>query len=312
MQEDGKRISFIATCSPVRDSGGVIISVIEMFHDITERKLAEEEIRKLNEELEQRVDERTSQLNESKKTLLNLVDDLNMATDDLKSANERLEELDRLKSMFIASMSHELRTPLNSIIGFTGIILQGMTGEINPEQRDQIQRVYLSAKHLLALINDVIDISKIEAGMFDVHVEEFDLDEVVKEAVSSLKPEIDNKGLGLEISLPRDTQLVTDRKRILQCILNLLSNAVKFTIKGEIKVAAHEADGIMEIAVKDTGIGIKEEDMPRLFGSFVRLDTPLKVTTAGTGLGLYLTKKIATELLNGSVSVESKYPFIRF
>ncbi|MDO9527583.1 MAG: HAMP domain-containing sensor histidine kinase [Syntrophales bacterium] len=252
-----------------------------------------EELNTRRDHLEVMVKERTNELEEK--------------TAELKNANERLQELDHLKSMFIASMSHELRTPLNSIIGFTGIILQGMTGEITGEQRDQLQRVYGSAKHLLALINDVIDISKIEAGKFEVHVAEFDLDGIIKEAISSLKPEIDNKGLGLEIRLPPNLQLKTDRKRLLQCILNFLSNAVKFTKKGKIEVTAREIDGMMEIAVKDTGIGIKEEDVPRLFESFVRLDSDLKIGTPGTGLGLYLTKKIATEQLKGSVSAESKY-----
>ncbi|MEA1935377.1 MAG: ATP-binding protein [Thermodesulfobacteriota bacterium] len=287
---------------------------LEIFRDITERKQAEEELKKYRDHLEELVEKRTEELKEktdkieeSRNALTYLVEDVNEAREELEKTNERLKELDRLKSMFIASMSHELRTPLNSIIGFTGIILQGMTGEINPEQKDQLQRVYGSAKHLLALINDVIDISKIEAGKFEVHTEEFSLDGVIEEAVSSLKPEMDNKGLDLEISLPSDTQLTTDRKRLLQCILNHLSNAVKFTEKGEIEIAAHEVDGMMEIRVKDTGIGIKEEDIPSLFESFVRLDTPLKITTTGTGLGLYLTKKIATEMLKGSVSVESTY-----
>ena len=130
---------------------------------------------------------------------------------------------------------------------------------------------------------------------------------MIEEAVSTLKPEIDNKGLGLEISMLPDMQLTTDRKRLLQCILNLLSNAVKFTEKGKIEIAAQEVDGMMEIRVKDTGVGIKEEDIPKLFKSFVRLDTPLKTVIPGTGLGLYLTKKLTTEVLKGSVSVESKY-----
>ena len=322
------------------------------------RKQAEEELKKYREHLEELVEERTNELKEktdkieeSRKALTYLVEDVNKAREDLEKANERLKELDQLKSMFIASMSHELRTPLNSIIGFTGIILQGLTGEINAEQKDQLKRVSGSAKHLLNLITDIIDISKIEAGKVEVYTEEFDLDGVVKEAISSLKPEIDNKGLGLEISLLPDLQLTTDRKRLLQCILNYLSNAVKFTEKGKIKITAHEVGataGLMPrdvgtrdertkdegrkgegrkdeetavvlgreatgrsssivISVADTGIGIKEEDIPKLFGSFVRLDTPLRTVIPGTGLGLYLTKKLATEVLKGSVSVESKY-----
>ncbi len=275
--------------------------------DINDLKQADEELEKHRDHLEEQVTERTEELKKSQQVLVNIVEDLNITTEELKNANEHLQELDRLKSMFIASMSHELRTPLNSIIGFTGIILQGMTGEINAEQRDQLQRVYGSAKHLLALINDVIDISKIEAGKFEVHLEECSLDGVVREAVSNLTPEMTNKGLDLEISLPQDTRLTTDRKRLLQCILNYLSNAVKFTEKGSISIATHEVDGMIEINVKDTGIGIKEEDVPRLFESFVRLDSPLRIKTTGTGLGLYLTRKIVTEMLGGEVFVDSKY-----
>jgi len=272
---------------------GMFIGAVGIFEDITKRKEAEAELRKYREHLEELVTERTHQMQEK--------------TTELEEANIKLRELDRLKSMFIASMSHELRTPLNSIIGFTGVILQGMTGEINPEQEDQLQRVYGSAKHLLALINDVIDISKIEAGKVKIYTEQFDLDGLIKEAVSNLTPEITDKGLKLEISMSQDIQLTTDRKRLLQCILNFLSNAVKFTEKGKITIAAHDVDRMVEIAVQDTGISMKEENMPRLFESFVRLDSDLKIRTPGTGLGLYLTKKIATEQLKGSVSVESTY-----
>lgn len=282
--------------------------------DITGRKEAEEELERHRTHLEDLVKERTreleaktEELKESEKALIYLLEDVNEIKDDLEKANEQLKELDELKTMFIASMSHELRTPLNSIIGFTGIILQGLVGEINEEQRDQLNRVYGSAKHLLNLISDAIDISKIEAGKIKAYTEECQLDKIIKEAVSTMGNQIDNKGLGLETSISQGLKLTTDSRRLLQCILNYLSNSVKFTEKGEIIITAHESDGMVEISVKDTGIGIKEEDVPKLFNSFVRLDSPLKLKTPGNGLGLYLTKKLAVEVLGGSVSVESSF-----
>ena len=221
---------------------------------------------------------------------------------------DRLIALDRLKSMFIASMSHELRTPLNSIIGFTGIILQGMTGDINEEQRDQLQRVSRAGKHLLTLITDVIDISKIEAGKIEAYAEEFPLESVLSDALSEMKLQIKEKGLEIEVSMvPEKIVLKTDKKRLFQCVLNYLSNAVKYTEKGKITIFAEAKGDIMQLRVTDTGIGIKEEDLPVLFQSFVRLDSPLKMTVTGTGLGLYLTKKLATEVLGGEVSATSTY-----
>jgi len=242
--------------------------------------------------LERRVRERTAQLEEK--------------TSELKVANDRLREIDRLKSMFVASMSHELRTPLNSIIGFTGIVLQGMSGELTDKQRDHLSRSYGSAKHLLELITDVIDISKIEAGRTDLFPSECVLSEVVDEAVESVRPQAENKGLGLTVTMPEDCVLYTDRRRLLQCLLNFLSNAVKYSETGEIALCATERGEDIEIAVSDTGIGIAEKDMPKVFEAFERLDSHLRVPAGGTGLGLHLTRKIATDLLEGSVSVHSE------
>jgi PAS domain S-box-containing protein len=261
-----------------------------------------------------------TELQKARNAITSLNNDLSARARELEQANIRLQELDRLKSMFVASMSHELRTPLNSIIGFTGLILQGMVGSITEEQRDMLQRSYNSSKHLLALISDVIDISKIEAGKIEPYIEEFRLDDVINEAVSNLRPEVDKKGLLLETDIPKDIHLKTDRRRLLQCILNYLSNAVKFTEKGSVRITAHlvnllksddyslSTDGnFVEISVEDSGIGIKEEDIPRLFESFVRLDSHLKVITLGTGLGLYLTKKLAAEVLQGEVAAKSTH-----
>ncbi len=266
------------TVTPVYDATGKCTQLIGTVHDITDLKRAQEE-------LEQKVAERTSELSK---------------------ANIRLTELDRLKSMFIASMSHELRTPLNSIIGFTGMTLQGLSGDLNDEQKDNISRVYQSAKHLLSLISDIIDISKIEAGRIDAFPSALSVKEIIAEAINTVKPQLKERGLDLEVDISGDVQLNTDRKRLLQCILNFLSNAVKFTEAGTITVAARETDGQAEISVSDTGIGIAEKDMPKLFEAFERLESHLRVKAGGTGLGLYLTKKLARDILHGDVLVQSK------
>ncbi|MGH8479301.1 MAG: sensor histidine kinase, partial [Gammaproteobacteria bacterium] len=226
-------------------------------------------------------------------------------TQELAEANERLQGLDRLKSMFIASMSHELRTPLNAILGFVGIVLQGLSGELNAKQEDHLGRAYGAAKHLLDLINDAIDMSKIEAGYVDVHIEDFSLRGLLEEAQTGLGRQGREKGLALEILPFEDLALRTDRKRVLQCILNLLSNAVKYTERGTVGVEVQRKGLEVEIEVRDTGVGIAPDAMVRLFQPFERIDSPLRIRNPGTGLGLYLTRKIATELLQGTVTAQS-------
>lgn len=225
---------------------------------------------------------------------------------DLEAANRRLQDLDRLKSLFIASVSHELRTPLNSIIGFTGVLLKGLAGPLNPKQQDQMARVNQSAQHLLALISDIIDISKIEAGHVDVHPQEFLLADVVREALESIRPQAQAKGLALEADVPPDLRVRTDRKRVRQCILNYLSNAVKYTESGRVRLEARDDGDRFEVSVHDTGIGISAEDQQRLFAPFVRLDSRLRIPAGGTGLGLHLTRKVVVELLQGAISVRSE------
>lgn len=279
----GEKVGEVSV-APVFDLKGICTQLIGTVHDITDRKLADAALRRAHEELEQKVIERTRELSE---------------------ANMRLQELDRLKSMFIASMSHELRTPLNSIIGFTDMTLQGLSGELNSEQKDNISRVYQSAKHLLSLISDIIDISKIEAGRVEVYSEEFPLREMIDDAVVTIEPQLKEKGLTLEVGVLPDTMLNTDRKRLLQCLINFLSNAVKFTESGGITVVSQATDEKVSLSVSDTGIGIAEKDIPRLFEPFERLETRLKVKAGGTGLGLYLTKRIAADILRGNISVRS-------
>lgn len=270
---DGTTRFYSFTCSPIKDNTGIVTNVLELVQDITERKILEDRIKEKSDELFQ--------------------------------ANIKLKEMDKLKSMFIASMSHELRTPLNAIIGFTGMTIQGLSGDLNEEQKDNLTRAYRSAIHLLQLITNVIDISKIEAGRVAVYPERFVLHELIDEALITIEPQAKAKGLAIEVEVPAGLEMITDQKRLLQCIINYLGNAVKFTEKGKFTVCAREIDGDVEISVIDTGIGIAQTNIPKLFEAFEQLDTHLRVKAGGSGLGLYLTKKMATELLQGSVGVKS-------
>ncbi|HXC92767.1 MAG TPA: ATP-binding protein, partial [Geobacteraceae bacterium] len=243
-------------------------------------------------------------------------------TVELEEANYKLREIDRLKSMFIASMSHELRTPLNSVIGFSSIILNEWVGPLNEEQKENLAIVLRAGKHLLSLINDVIDVSKIEAGLIEINREEFELHDVITEVATTLAKEIENNGLELHIS-SLQVKMHTDRRRLLQCVLNLLSNAVKYTEKGTISIVVNLVKGricgemnepppdferdFVEISVEDTGIGIREEDKAKIFKPFMRLDSKLLPNVHGTGLGLYLTRKLVTETLKGDITFTSEY-----
>jgi signal transduction histidine kinase len=285
----------------------------ELNKEITERKQAEEELRKLKEELEVKVTERTKELqesvqklNKSQKAMLLMVEDLNQTSKELKKANIKLKGLDHLKSMFIASMSHELRTPLNSIIGLTGIILQGISGKITEVQRKELMMVKNSANHLLVLINDIIDVSKIEAGKVELVIEELDLSELIQEVSNSFKIAVDKKGLKLSLETPERLIIKSDKRRAKQVIINLMSNAVKYMDKGEIEIKAAKKDECVEVSVADTGIGIKKENIKMLFKQFSRIHVAGMTRVEGTGLGLYISKKIA-DLLGGEIEAKSEF-----
>jgi PAS domain S-box-containing protein len=284
-EDNSERVVLVEDMHLERSPDGSTAYMCGVIRDITEIKQLEEQLGLLNEELEVRVRRRTAEL---------------------ERANVRLQELDRLKSMFIATTSHELRTPLNSILGFISMTLQGLSGELNEEQRDNLSRAHGSALHLLSLVNDIIDISKLEAGKTEVYPETVLLDDVVAEAAGAMAPQLKAKSLLLQVEVPQRLYLFTDRKRLLQCLLNLLGNAAKFTERGSILVAAREAGETVEISVADTGIGIAEKDLARLFQPFERMESRLRVKAGGTGLGLYLTRKLCSDILQGSVSVQSR------
>jgi PAS domain S-box-containing protein len=293
MRRSGERVWISWTNRIVRDADGRVLEILSVGTDVTARRKAEEQIHSLNqalrrhtEELEHRVAERTVQLAE---------------------ARDRAEAADRIKSAFLASMSHELRTPLNSIIGFTGILLQGLAGPLNSEQTKQLEMVRASARHLLALINDVLDISKIEAGQLQVACEPFDMCASVSKVVGIVRPLAEKKGLALHVQLhPALGRIVSDPRRVEQILLNLLNNAIKFTERGEVNLQTIVLQDSLRISIADTGMGIKPEDLATLFQPFRQIDTGLSRNHEGTGLGLAICRRLAG-LLGGEIHAESHW-----
>ncbi|HET6764059.1 MAG TPA: HAMP domain-containing sensor histidine kinase, partial [Longimicrobiaceae bacterium] len=206
------------------------------------------------------------------------------------------------RSRFFASMSHELRTPINAILGYTNLLRDGIYGEVRPEQAGALERVVVSGAHLLDIVNDVLDISKIDAGRLEISPAVTDLGMLLREAVSSVQVQAEAKGLEVVVEVPAGLDLVTDAGRVTQILLNLLSNAVKFTDAGCISARLACVDGWAEVRVGDTGPGIPAEDHERVFSEFEQTETA--VGRGGTGLGLAISRRLAV-LLGGTLGVES-------
>jgi len=266
IHKDGSVVWVIGQAVPEYDTQNELIGYVGTITDITERKKIEE----------------------------------------LKIAVAKAESADKLKSAFLATMSHELRTPLNSIIGFTGILLQKLVGPLSAEQEKQLKMVQSSALHLLNLINDVLDISKIEADQVTILQEAFEINQVFSQCLEKIQPLAVVKGLKLSKNIQHEPQvIVSDKRRVEQILINLLNNAVKFTESGEVMLIS-EIDGQnLRISVKDSGIGITPENIQTLFMPFKQIDTGLTRKYEGTGLGLSICKRLV-ELLGGMIWVESE------
>ena len=227
---------------------------------------------------------------------------------ELEEQNRRIQEANRLKSEFLANMSHELRTPLNAVIGFAEILVDGKVGAVNDDQREFLGDILTSGQHLLQLINDVLDLAKIEAGKMELELETFPLRKVIDEVCAIMRPTALKRRILIDIEQTSPVETVTlDQRKFKQVLYNLLSNAVKFSPDhGKVAIVfGADSNQQLQLAVKDSGIGIKAEDMPRIFREFEQLDSGAARRFPGTGLGLALTKRII-DLHSGSISVHSE------
>ncbi len=225
---------------------------------------------------------------------------------EIQDKSRELEIASQHKSQFLANMSHELRTPLNAIIGFSDVLLEKMFGDLNEKQEEYLTDILTSGQHLLALINDVLDLSKIEAGKFELEREPLDLPPLLEGSLVVVRERALAHGITISLDMSDDIQTINaDERKVKQIIFNLLSNAIKFTPdNGKVGIRAKKLDGHIEVAVWDTGIGISEEDQKLIFEEFQQADQGLTDKTEGTGLGLALTRKLV-ELHGGRIWVES-------
>jgi len=226
---------------------------------------------------------------------------------EIEEKGRQIETANRHKSEFLANMSHELRTPLNAIIGFSEVLGERMFGELNEKQAEYTDDILSSGRHLLSLINDILDLSKVEAGRMELELTKFDLPMAIDNALTLIRERASRHGIRLHHSVDeRLGELTGDERKIKQILLNLLSNAVKFTPEGgRVDVDAVSSDGVVEISVSDTGIGIAPQDQETIFEEFRQVGTDYAQKREGTGLGLTLTRKFV-ELHGGKIWVESE------
>jgi PAS domain S-box-containing protein len=275
-RKDGSSLPVEISLSPVKSDDGFRVTAI--IRDISERRQAEEQFREMQQAY----------------------------TRELESRNREVERANQLKSEFLASMSHELRTPLHTIIGFSELLAEELEGELNPKQHRFIGHIHQDSRHLLELINDILDLSKIESGRLELRRETFEIAGALEEALSSLGPQSMAESIAIETSLAIPVPIFADRLRVKQIFFNLLSNALKFTpAGGRVQVEGALRDGSVEISVSDTGIGIPKEQHEAVFDKFFQVGATTKGVREGTGLGLAITRALVEEH-GGRIWLESE------
>jgi PAS domain S-box-containing protein len=289
--KDGTLFEEEMTITPVQDAGGKISHFIAIKQDITARRRAEDEIRKLNEELEQRVQERTAALER--------------ANQELDTRRREAERASGFKDQFLSTMSHELRTPLNAVLGFSELLADEHYGPLNERQQRYVNHIHSGGKHLLRLINDVLDLSKIEAGRMELAIESVPMESTFEDVLTDLRPLADKKSQTFSVHCAPALTVRADAMRLKQVLMNLVGNAIKFTPEGgRISLQARPENGAVRIEVRDSGPGILPEEQKRIFEAFVRLQKPGK-SSEGTGLGLAITQRLV-ELHGGNLGLESE------
>jgi PAS domain S-box-containing protein len=275
---------------------GEPLAIVSVLHDLTEQAENErlyDELKTFSSQLEERIRAATADLAEQNTRL--------------QWQSRELEKANRLKSEFLASMSHELRTPINALIGYASLMLDRIYGDLTPRQEEGLNRIQGAAQHLLALINDILDLAKIEAGRMPLHLDDVTLSDIVTEISQQIEPLVKKKSLSFNVEMPpKPLTLHTDRTKVKQILLNLLSNAVKFTHKGGIWVTVSKDEEDLRFDVRDTGIGIKESDIDSMWEDFRQVDQSRTREFGGTGLGLSITRKLV-DALGGHVFAESVF-----
>jgi len=330
IRKDGAKRYVETSVSLIKDAQGQRIGFRGFGRDVTERMQAEEELRKYRNKLEKLVAERTAQLRRSNEQLQDEIAERSQAEQEAVKARREAENANRAKSDFLASMSHELRTPLNAVIGFSEVLRDKYFGDLNEKQADYVNDILESGKHLLSLINDILDLTKIEAGKVQFEPSKVNIKELFENSLIMIKEKCVRLGIDLSTNIAQDLEdleITADKRKLKQVMFNLLSNAAKFTPEGgEIRVEADFISGselrvsrseqlatrnsqlatgdFIEISVADSGIGIAPEDHEKIFGEFYQVKSGKRDKTPGTGLGLSLTKRLV-EMHGGKIWVES-------